>query len=112
MLSWYLLFQYWIGSNEGIDAANQNAGIDGHPANGIAGFIPPKIIASHRNAHVQNINEKLHEMPISSQLTGLPGENLIGEPLANQNNGPSLRTNQRLSSKYHFFKRKGALSRS
>ena len=76
MLSWYLLFQYWIGSNEGIDAANQNAGIDGHPANGLAGFIPPKIIASHRNAHVQNINEKLHEMPMSSQLTGLPGENL------------------------------------
>ena len=75
MLSWYLLFQYWIGSNEGIDAANQNAGIDGHPANGLAGFIPPKIIASHRNAHVQNINEKLHEMPMSSQLTGLPGEN-------------------------------------
>ena len=77
MLSWYLLFQYWIGSNEGIDAANQNAGIDGHPANGLAGFIPPKIIASHRNAHVQNINEKLHEMPMSSQLTGLPGENLL-----------------------------------
>ena len=75
MLSWYLLFQYWIGSNEGIDATNQNAGIDGHPANGLAGFIPPKIIASHRNAHVQNINEKLHEMPMSSQLTGLPGKN-------------------------------------
>lgn len=80
MLSWYLLFQYWIGSNEGIDAANQNAGIDGHPANGIAGFIPPKIIASHRNAHVQNINEKLHEMPMSSQLTGLPEIDEVPRP--------------------------------
>ena len=110
MLSWYLLFQYWIGSNEGIDAANQNAGIDGHPANGIAGFIPPKIIASHRNAHVQNINEKLHEMPISSQLTGLPGENLFA-PLANQNNGPNLGANQRLISKHHSQMRKDDKSR-